>query len=62
MTAVFRASGKVPVKRDVFIICRRSEAKQFKTFLKTFVGKISRQQEEVFNCCMMSSRLLWLII
>ena len=49
MTAVFRACGKIPERRDVFTICRRSEAKQFETFLQMPVGRISRQQEEVFR-------------
>lgn len=61
ITAVFGACGKTPERRDAFTICRRSEVMQFDTPLKRPVGRISRQQEEDFKCCIMSSKVLWLI-
>lgn len=60
MTAVFKACGKTPERRDVLTIYRRSEAMQFETIFKKPVGIISRQQQENFRCCIMSSRFLWL--
>jgi len=44
----------MPDKRDEFTIWIRSEAIACETVLKKVVGKISRQQEEEFGCCMIS--------
>ena len=61
MTAVFRACGNTPVWRDMLTICWTSEAIQLKTVLKKPVGRMSRQQDEEFRCCIMSTRFLWFI-
>ena len=61
MTAVFMAWGKTPERRDMLTICSRSGIMQSETFLKNPAGKISRQQEEDFKCCIMSIRYVSLI-
>ena len=56
MTAVLRGCGNTPVRRDILTISRTSEAMQLKKVLKKPVGRMSRQQEDEFRCCTMSSR------
>ena len=45
----------------MFTICSRSGVMPSETFLKNPAGKISRQQEDDFKCCIMSYRFLSLI-
>lgn len=39
ITAVFRAYGKTPERRDIFTIRKRSVVMQFEIFLKKWVGR-----------------------
>ncbi len=47
MTAVFRACGKTPERRDMLTTCKRSEAMQLDTLLKKHAERLSRQQEGI---------------
>ena len=55
---LFSESGNTHVRRDMLTISRTSEAMQL-TVLTKPVERMSRQQEEEFSYCIMSSRFLW---